>query len=607
MKNKKSLLSFLLIGVLAGCTPATSSSSSSSHSSSSSEDPSVHVHNMEYHEAEEGTCLVEGTVAYYYCESCDNYYADENGDTLLSDLSSGYGAHQFGEWIDEVEANCLEDGVLGHKDCLVCEKHFDEEGNEISDLVIHNHGGHNYVVDEVINEPTTTSEGLVRFVCNNTNCGETYTLKTLCLPALSLNGKQLEWSSVEGAEGYNLISDGTALDLGNITSIVITDYYLTREISVQAYTSNTEYYLYGASEFALTKGSVNLLDDYNGDFELDEVVVKANSQWQHAPYGNFTNQDWWVISENDGNMAAKMGLNSGFVSSDTELWTVGVHKDIGPNMMAAGTYTITFDYKLSEVAASNSETRTIFANINHPTGFNAVDFVSLAGKEANVWHHAEVNVTKAFTSWQQLVMFYHTNVKTDASVEDYILIDNIEVHQEGENTNIDNLGDGTFETFKTTGISTESDKGKWICANTLYIENDGVGTGIVIEEDGNQALKIYSEQECASVSMRFNPSIAQSGFYYLSLDIKLGSASQVHNTGFRAFSDGAQVINDTQIDPTNLSSEEYTRFEFVISTSGNANAAWMNFFMWAFANNNTTLDSNNYILVDNISVFSATL
>ena len=608
MKKQLSLLSLLLTGVLVGCSTP-NPSSSNSPSSSSEPSTSMHTHTMEYHQAVEGTCIEEGTVEYYYCQDCDKYFADEQGTIELSDLSSGYGPHQFGEWINEIPATCEEDGVAGHKDCSVCEKHFDAEGNEILDLVIRNYGGHNFQVKEVLKEPTYTEEGLISIGCINSYCQEEYTLKVLPLPKLTLVGKQISWNAVTGAEGYNLNVNGVVIDLATATSIIVTEEYLGKDISIQAYTTNKEYMPYGGSAFELTKGDTNLLSDYNCDFELKEVTIKAHSNWQHAPYGNFTNQDWWVVTESDGNSAAKMQLSSGYVSNDTEVWTIGVHKDLGTNVCAPGTFTVAFDYKLSEIAAENSESRTIYANVNIPTGagFVACEFVSLNGKEAGVWYHGEINFTKEFTAWQQLVMFYHTNTKTDSSAEDYILIDNIEIHNAGSNTNIDNLGIGTFENFKTTAISTEADKGQWICANTVYIENDGVGSGVVVEDDGNQALKMYSTNECASVSIRFNPVIARSAFYYLSLKVKLSEQSELFNLGFRAFSDGALVVSDTQIDVSQLNSSEYTKVEFLISTTGIQNAGWFNFFIWSFANNNVSLNENNYVLIDDIEVYTANL
>jgi len=44
--------------------------------------------------------------------------------------------HTFGAWSDEVPATCKTTGTKGHKDCTGCNKHFDADGNEITDLTI---------------------------------------------------------------------------------------------------------------------------------------------------------------------------------------------------------------------------------------------------------------------------------------------------------------------------------------------------------------------------------------------------------------------------------------------------------------------------------------
>lgn len=44
--------------------------------------------------------------------------------------------HTYSDWKEEVSATETEFGTKGHYDCLVCGKHFDEAGNEITDLKI---------------------------------------------------------------------------------------------------------------------------------------------------------------------------------------------------------------------------------------------------------------------------------------------------------------------------------------------------------------------------------------------------------------------------------------------------------------------------------------
>lgn len=47
-----------------------------------------------------------------------------------------FAPHTYGEWKDEIPATTEDFGTKGHKDCSVCGRHFDKDGNEITDLRI---------------------------------------------------------------------------------------------------------------------------------------------------------------------------------------------------------------------------------------------------------------------------------------------------------------------------------------------------------------------------------------------------------------------------------------------------------------------------------------
>ena len=55
--------------------------------------------------------------------------------------------HTYGEWKDEIPATTEDFGTKGHKDCTVCGKHFDKDGNEITELRIAKIGTHNVIVN----------------------------------------------------------------------------------------------------------------------------------------------------------------------------------------------------------------------------------------------------------------------------------------------------------------------------------------------------------------------------------------------------------------------------------------------------------------------------
>ena len=100
------------------------------------------------------TCTENGVKAHKDCTVCEKHFdVDGNEITDLTITAS----HTYGEWVEETPATCTENGVKAHKDCTVCEKHFDADGNEIADLTIAS--GHTYGewVEKV--EPTSESDG----------------------------------------------------------------------------------------------------------------------------------------------------------------------------------------------------------------------------------------------------------------------------------------------------------------------------------------------------------------------------------------------------------------------------------------------------------------
>ena len=58
-----------------------------------------------------------------------------------------FAPHSFGAWKDEIPATTEDFGTKGHKDCSVCGKHFDKDGNEITELKIAKIGTHNVVIN----------------------------------------------------------------------------------------------------------------------------------------------------------------------------------------------------------------------------------------------------------------------------------------------------------------------------------------------------------------------------------------------------------------------------------------------------------------------------
>ena len=117
----------------------------------------------------------DGNIAYYECgrEDCGKLFSDAAcsseitlEQTIIHDFKTEWSsnkdnhyheckncdakkdveAHVFGEWKKEVAPTVEDYGVMAHKDCTVCARHFDKDGNEITDLRIAKIGTHKVIV-----------------------------------------------------------------------------------------------------------------------------------------------------------------------------------------------------------------------------------------------------------------------------------------------------------------------------------------------------------------------------------------------------------------------------------------------------------------------------
>ena len=95
---------------------------------------------------QEPTCKQTGMQAHYKCSVCNKYFDESKTEKTVAELTIPINpnAHEFGAWIDEVPATCKDTGVKAHKDCNRCNRHFDESGNEITDLTIPTNDNHDW-------------------------------------------------------------------------------------------------------------------------------------------------------------------------------------------------------------------------------------------------------------------------------------------------------------------------------------------------------------------------------------------------------------------------------------------------------------------------------
>lgn len=95
--------------------------------------------------ATESTCKTQGNVAYYECEACGKYFAEDGTTELTAEqILKSLADHAYGTLHEATEPTCFREGNVAYYECAVCKKYFDADHNEITSYVIektqHNFG-----------------------------------------------------------------------------------------------------------------------------------------------------------------------------------------------------------------------------------------------------------------------------------------------------------------------------------------------------------------------------------------------------------------------------------------------------------------------------------
>ena len=95
---------------------------------------------------QEPTCKQTGMQAHYKCSVCNKYFDESKTEKTVEELTIPVNpnAHELGDLVAEVPATCKDTGVKAHKDCNRCNRHYDESGNEITDLTIPTNDNHDW-------------------------------------------------------------------------------------------------------------------------------------------------------------------------------------------------------------------------------------------------------------------------------------------------------------------------------------------------------------------------------------------------------------------------------------------------------------------------------
>ena len=131
-------------------------------------------HSMVEHEAVEATCTEAGSVHYFECTSCGEYYEDEAGEAKLAEeeLVVAAKGHSMTEHA-AVESSCTEAGHTQYFECTSCDKYFEDEEGKVElakEEVVVAAKGHSMTEHAAV-EPSCEAEGNVHyFAC--TPCGK---------------------------------------------------------------------------------------------------------------------------------------------------------------------------------------------------------------------------------------------------------------------------------------------------------------------------------------------------------------------------------------------------------------------------------------------------
>ena len=87
------------------------------------------------------TCKEKGKMKYTATFANPAFFAQSR------EVDTDFAPHTYGAWQNEIPATTENFGTKGHKDCTVCGRHFDADGNEITDLRIAKIGTHNVVIN----------------------------------------------------------------------------------------------------------------------------------------------------------------------------------------------------------------------------------------------------------------------------------------------------------------------------------------------------------------------------------------------------------------------------------------------------------------------------
>lgn len=500
------------------------------------------------------------------------------------------------KWEIKQEATCENKEILEGK-CSLCNDVIIKENDAL---------GHSYGEYYFVEEATTLKEGLVKASCAN-GCLKDKTLKILKTPVINRNNEVISWESVDNATGYKLYNGDTFVeDLGNVLSYKIP--LLTKagySYSIEAYTDKEEYV-----EVSNKSNEIDVLISHGSDLQagLSDFEYYKNdcvylNSYSHESWSTFSDAGSVKILKDSDNKYAKLHpVKNGGNATLTNAGNVNVTK--------AGTYTVSIDVKLG----------------------SAVDgSLNLVGLYVDPWitetQNLQFDLTKAnTTSWTTLTCEYtlaadakHIDSKNKASdptwvnidigytanthgENNYVLVDNFKISEKGKTANLNSGANNTFESIVFASETLKSYNWKGM----VYVMPDSLENSLEIIENDNTVLKMYaSKYKSPVVTVRGNPSIGGAGIYKLTLDVKAGpDANRLGSVGFRMYYAEGLLVSDVRFpEVDSVNSDGWVTLETTFKVLSSKNTSYVNIEVFAFTNNDVDSSVNNYLLIDNLSVY----
>ena len=241
----------------------------------------AHSHDMEHYSAVAATCTESGNIEYWYCEGCDKYFSDAEGEEEIIDKSSitiAATEHSWTEWETIEEATCTEDGLKEHE-CTICHTNEQETitktGHSYSENWSHDETYHwlaclncgeiedkaEHTLDEgvVTTQPTCAEDGIMTYTCTVCNAAMTATI-----PATGHTYSE-DWSSDETYHWHAAMCEHTSEIGGKAEHIFVDDVCSVcgrkAELAFKLSADGTYYIVMGVG--TVSKSDISIPSTYN--------------------------------------------------------------------------------------------------------------------------------------------------------------------------------------------------------------------------------------------------------------------------------------------------------------------------------------------------------